>query len=81
MNKTTVFGTFQLDIQAWEPLDYIARGLEPDFPYRLFDREDVLHHLAHNAAANGVTDLSELDGWEDYPRGAVTMRIKVVEME
>lgn len=33
--------------------------------YRMHTTEDVLQHFAFNAVANGVTDISRLDGWAD----------------
>jgi hypothetical protein len=41
--------------------------------YELRTQEEVLDHWAYNAACNGVTDASELDGWADLEKGQVTM--------
>lgn len=43
--------------------------------YPLFTEEDVLEHLALNALVNHVTSASQLDGWADLPRDAVTMHV------
>ena len=43
--------------------------------YPLHDRDDVLEHLAYNAAVNGQDDATSLDGWADLPHNAVQMRV------
>jgi hypothetical protein len=37
--------------------------------YPLRSEDDVLAHLAYNAVANGVQDVSVLDGWADVEAG------------
>ncbi len=65
--------------------DIYARAAEDGFPYWNHDGtrltpEQVRTHLAHNALSNGITDISDLDGFGDFPRGAVTMRVDSVEV-
>ena len=87
MSEIRVSGEFELTVTIDEarcPKDIFERGAELDFPYRDnaeggLTREGVIAHLAHNAAANGVEDISRLDGWADYPRGAVTFRVEVLD--
>ncbi len=43
--------------------------------YNLRTEDDVLDHLAYNAAANGATRANELDGWGDLPDDAATMEV------
>lgn len=49
--------------------------------YPLHTRNDVLNHLAINAATSGVTDISELDGWADVSPGEITAQIVGSEVE
>ena len=87
MSEIRVTGEFELTITVDEalcPKDIFERGAESDFPYRDnakggLTRDGVIAHLAHNAVANGVEDISRLDGWADYPRGAVTFRVEVFD--
>ena len=52
-----------------------------DALYPWMGQEDVIPHWAHNAVANGVWDVSRLDGWIDVPRGTVTFDVDDVEIE
>lgn len=59
------------------PKDVISRCFTKewrDSMYTLRDEDEVIEHLAYNAAINGVEDVSRLDGWADVPRGMVKMR-------
>jgi len=86
MHKVRASGEFELAIYIYEERmeglpDPFKRAMEPDFPYRLDNRADVIDHLTHNALTNGVQDISELDGWADYPSGAVIFRAQVFDSE
>lgn len=39
---------------------------------------DVLEHWATNAIANGIEDVSRLEGWADLDPGQITMRIDYI---
>jgi hypothetical protein len=74
--------TANVGIYFWRRSDAITRITGPDgdewrtHMYRhIKTREDVLRHWAHNAVANGVTDVSDLDGWADVRRGTVTFLV------
>jgi hypothetical protein len=47
------------------------------YPLRTID--DVLHHFAYNAIANGVLDVRRLDGWADVAEDAVTLVLDEIE--
>jgi hypothetical protein len=89
MSEIRFYGQYEIEIHQDDelvPKDLFARAQEPDFPYLNTDRSplsryQVLSHLAHNILRNGVTDISELDGWADYPRGAVTFSVPNVDLE
>lgn len=81
-----IAGGFELLISLSDecPPDVITRASEPGFPYWQHNGEPLtfeqtIEHLAHNALSNGVTDLSDLDGWADLDRGVATMRVTDVE--
>lgn len=62
------------------------RATEDDFPYKKsngqpFDNDDTDQHLAWNVLSNGVTDISQLDGWADFERGKITFRVTTVDVE
>ena len=63
-----------------QPDDDRGRGWRNTF-YDLRDESDVIEHFAFNALANGVNDASQLDGWADLPRGAVTMQVSSVHFQ
>lgn len=92
MNKIELRGQFyvrvDIDEEAYD-VGVFERAQEPDFPYfNLNDgvrtpltKDQVVAHLAHNALSNGVTDINELDGWADYPAGAVTLHVVDTHIE
>lgn len=41
--------------------------------------EDVVAHFAFNAVANGVTDVSRLEGWADVDDDAVEIVVDQIE--
>ena len=41
--------------------------------------EDVVAHFAYNAVANGVTDVSRLEGWADVDDDAVEIVVEQIE--
>ena len=68
-----------IDMRDYEPMDRVVgpNGQEwRDHLYNLHTEADVLDHWAYNAAANGVTDVSQLDGWADVPPGVVTFSVE-----
>lgn len=44
--------------------------------YNLASVEEMVAHLAYNAAANNQDDATRLDGWADLPAEAVQMRVE-----
>jgi len=42
--------------------------------YELLYEDEVLSHLLWNVTANHVTDISQLDGWADIPKGTITFK-------
>ena len=83
--KVTITGEFNMEIEvddAAAPANIIDRRTD-DFPYTHHDGTplspgELIKHLAWNAVSNGVTDLSVLDGYGDFPSGAATMRVTEV---
>lgn len=82
MSKQTVYfdfeGTAVITVTDAAPDDLLTRCDETwrDTFYPLFDTSDIYEHWTYNAAANGITDISELDGWADVEPGAVTLSIE-----
>lgn len=88
MSTITIHGDFELEvtIASDTPDDVLTRASEPGFPYWQMNGEPLtadqtLEHLAHNALRNGVTDLSDLDGWADLLPGMATMRVTDLEVD
>lgn len=46
--------------------------------YDLRTEAEVLQHWSFNAVANGVRDVSQLDGWSNMEQGSVTFELKDV---
>lgn len=46
-----------------------------DMFYDLRTEQDVIEHLAYNAAVNGYDKVNRLDGWADLPDDAATMAV------
>lgn len=73
-----------ISINEEAPDDLFSRVMTDEWSshfYQFMTEEDIIAHWAHNAAANGVWDVSRLDGWADVPRGTVTFDIDDVFLE
>lgn len=61
-----------------------ARGADPEWTsafYGDMNQDEILKHLAFNAASNGITDASRLDGFADLPAECVQMTFTVDEVD
>lgn len=61
------------------PVDVISRCFTDEWRDNFYDmstEDDVIAHLAYNAAINGVIEIERLDGWGDVPRGMVRMEVE-----
>jgi hypothetical protein len=86
IKNVTVTSTVEITINDREPIERCLgdagrewrehSGSSPNIT-----EDDVLQHWAYNAAANDTTDVSELDGWADVPKGVVTMRAQMLDVE
>lgn len=48
--------------------------------YDLKTEDAVLEHLAYNAAVNGHTNGTLLDGWADLPEDAISMKVNDADL-
>lgn len=48
--------------------------------YDLHTEEDVAEHFVFNAVANGIYDVSDLEGWADVQKGAVRIEIDSTDL-
>lgn len=88
MRELQIRGDFELTIKfaSDAPDDVLTRASDPGFPYWQMNGEPLtadqtLEHLAHNALRNGVTDLSDLDGWADLLPGMATMAVTDLDVD
>jgi hypothetical protein len=59
--------------------DAIERCFTQEWKDQMYDfhcTDDVLDHWAYSCVANGVEDVSRLDGWADLPPGTATMEAR-----
>lgn len=89
--STQTSGSYRVEAEAsvcidvWDPA-VIERVTGPDgdewrsqFYRSIRTAEDVVAHFAYNALANGITDISRLDGWADCSPDAVDIFIDSIE--
>jgi hypothetical protein len=75
-------GEVKIRVSANAPDDLFTRMASGDLPaslYGVMDRVRVFEHWTYNAIRNGVTDVSQLDGWADMDRGLVTLDVTDVD--
>lgn len=78
-----VYGTLVVEFNN-PPEDWITRVGTREWRDSFYDMEeaaDVYEHLAYNAIANGVTDISVLDGWGDIERGAIRFHVEDLDFD
>lgn len=80
-----VSADLEITIHDGAPDDLITRMADDPETYEpLYGRmneEEVYEHWAHNAVANGVEDVSRLDGWVDVPKYTVMFDVSGVEID
>lgn len=80
-----VSAVFEVTIHEGAPDDLFSRMANDEELYSALygkmTEQEVYAHWAHNAVANGVEDVSRLDGWADVPKYAVQFDVSNVEIE
>jgi hypothetical protein len=77
MSKWTVDVEYVVEVEIHDP-DVIDRCFTEDWQahyWPVTEREEVVRHIAFNAAMNGIESISRLDGWADLPDTAATIEV------
>ena len=85
MTITPTSSYVSVDVTVHDPsvIDRVVDNIDgwQETYYAMTTRKEVIEHLVYNLLANGIRNVSLLDGWADCERNAVDFKINWIETE